>query len=527
MLTTAESAPPRAGVRQWLGLAVVSMAVLLIAVDGTVLDLAVPSLSDHLGPSGTELLWIIDVYSFVLAALLVTMGVLADRVGRRRLLMIGAAGFGLASLMAALSTTPVMLIAARVLMGVFGATLMPSTLGLIRALFPDTRQRATAIGIWGAMWGGGAAIGPLIGGVLLEHFWWGSVFLINIPVLIVLLIALPLTVPESKDPAPGRFDVPGMVLFIAAMVPLVFALKETAVAGVQLRLLAIAAIGVAAAVGFIRRQRRTDHPLMDLSLFSNPVFTASIVTNLLSVFALAGVLFFGSQYLQMVLGLSPLTAGLWATPGTAASVLGALLAAAAAARWGDRTVLAVSMAATAAGALLLVGLDTDGHAWLFATGFTIIGLGSGVGLTLTSALILAAVRPEKAGAASGMSETSYELGLAAGVAVLGSVLLAIYRAGIDVTGLAAEQASAAKATLGGAMHVARDRADEVGAAMFDSAQHSFVAGMHVAAAVTAAVMAGVAVLVWVLLSARRTAAFPPGGQDAESGGADPAPAVTG
>src|SRR5690625_4291581 len=297
------------------------MAVLLIAVDGTVLDLAVPSLSDHLGPSGTELLWIIDVYSFVLAALLVTMGVLADRVGRRRLLMIGAAGFGLASLMAALSTTPVMLIAARVLMGVFGATLMPSTLGLIRALFPDTRQRATAIGIWGAMWGGGAAIGPLIGGVLLEHFWWGSVFLINIPVLIVLLIALPLTVPESKDPAPGRFDVPGMVLFIAAMVPLVFALKETAVAGVQLRLLsiaamvplvfalketavawvqlrllAIAAIGVAAAVGFIRRQRRTDHPLMDLSLFSNPVFTASIVTNLLSVFALAGVLFFGSQY---------------------------------------------------------------------------------------------------------------------------------------------------------------------------------------------------------------------------------------
>src|SRR5699024_9906233 len=359
------------------------------------------------------------------------------------------------------------------------------------------------------------------------HFWWGSVFLINIPVLIVLLIALPLTVPESKDPAPGRFDVPGMVLFIAAMVPLVFALKETAVAGVQLRLLAIAAIGVAAAVGFIRRQRRTDHPLMDLSLFANPVFTVSIVTNLLSVFALAGVLFFGSQYLQMVLGLSPLTAGLWATPGTAASVLGALVAAAAAARWGDRTVLAVSMAATAAGALLLVGLDTDGHAWLFATGFTIIGLGSGVGLTLTSALILAAVRPEKAGAASGMSETSYELGLAAGVAVLGSVLLAIYRAGIDVTGLAAEQASAAKATLGGAMHVARDRADEVGAAMFDSAQHSFVAGMHVAAAVTAAVMAGVAVLVWVLLSARRTAAFPPGGQDAESGGADPAPAVTG
>ncbi|WP_024793114.1 MFS transporter [Tomitella biformata] len=489
----------RATGRDWLGLTVLCGAVLLIAIDGTVLDLAVPSMSKDLEPSSTQLLWIIDIYSFVLAALLVTMGVLSDRVGRRKLLMIGAAGFGLASIFAAFSTTPEMLIAARVLLGVFGATLMPSTLGLIRSMFHDSRQRATAIGVWGAMWGGGAAGGPLVGGWLLEHFWWGSVFLINVPVLIVMLILAPFLIPESRDPNPGRLDAIGAALSIVMMVPLVYALKEGAINGPTWSLVPIVALGVVAGWLFFRRQRRIKDPLIDVTLFSKPIFTTAILINLLCVFGLAGVLFFGTQYLQMVLGYSPLQAGLIAVPGTAASMLTALAAGWVARKWGNRWALAGSMLFAAIGALILLALRVEGDALIFAIGFGIIGLGSGLGLTLTSALVVDVVEPERAGAASGMSETSYELGIASGVAVLGSVVMAFYRGGIDVGGLSGADADAAQATLGGAVHVAHDLASPAGDAMFVSAQAAFVNGMHFAAGATAALMLITTGVVLVLL----------------------------
>lgn len=491
--------PKRATAKDWVGLTVLCGAVLLIAIDGTVLDLAVPSMSKDLEPSSTQLLWIIDIYSFVLAALLVTMGVLSDRLGRRKLLLIGAAGFGLASVLAAFSTTPEMLIGARALLGVFGATLMPSTLGLIRSMFHDSRQRATAIGVWGAMWGGGAAGGPLVGGWLLEHFWWGSVFLINVPVLVVMLILAPFLIPESRDPNPGRLDFIGALLSMAMMVPLVYALKEAAVNGPELSHLAVALVGVAAGWLFVRRQRRIKDPLVDVTMFSKPIFTTAILTNLLAVFGLAGVLFFGTQYLQMVLGYSPLQAGLIAVPGTAASMLTALAAGWAARKWGSRWALAGSMLFSAIGALALLALGVQGDALIFAIGFGIIGLGSGLGLTLTSALVVDVVEPEKAGAASGMSETSYELGVAAGVAVLGSVVMSFYRSGIDVAGLSAADAGSASATLGGAMHVAEDLGSPAGDAMFESAQTAFVTGMHFAAGATASLMLLATVMVLVLL----------------------------
>lgn len=494
-----ETETKRATARDWLGLTVLCGAVLLIAIDGTVLDLAVPSMSKELSPSSTQLLWIIDIYSFVLAALLVTMGVLSDRVGRRKLLMIGAAGFGAASLIAAFSTTPEMLIAARVLLGVFGATLMPSTLGLIRSMFHSSRQRATAIGVWGAMWGGGAAGGPLVGGWLLEHFWWGSVFLINVPVLIVLLILAPFLIPESRDPNPGRLDFLGMILSMLMMVPLVYALKEAAVNGPTWELLPFAALGLVSGWLFVRRQRRIKDPLIDVTLFNKPIFTTAIITNLLAVFGLAGVLFFGTQYLQMVLGYSPLQAGLIALPGTAASMVAALAAGGVARRWGSRWALAGSMLFAAVGALILLALKVEGEALVFAIGFILIGLGSGLGLTLTSALVVDVVEPEKAGAASGMSETSYELGVAAGVAVLGSVVMGVYRGGIDVGGLSAADAEAARATLGGAVHVAEDLSNSAGDAMFESAQVAFVNGMHFAAGTTAALMLLTAGVVLALL----------------------------
>lgn len=493
----------RATPRDWLGLVVLAFAVLLIAVDGTVLDLALPFISSDLAPTSNQLLWIIDVYSFVLAGLLITMGTLGDRIGRRRLLLIGAAGFGIASLVAAVSTSAEMLIAARVLQGISGATLMPATLGLIRTIFLNPRQRVAAIGVWGAMAGGGAAAGPLVGGWLLEHFWWGSVFLINIPVMLVLIALGPLVIPESKDPHPGRFDLTSSALSMLAIVPLVFAVKETAAHGFDVVYLLSAVVGVIAGYVFVRRQRTLAAPMIDLRLFANRAFSTGVATNFLSVFALAGVLFFGSQYLQLVLGNSPLEAGLLLLPGTAASIVTSLLVAVLVRYFSAGTVLGVAMFVAAAGAGLLVGLATDSGPALFIAGFVLVGAGVGVALTLTSELVVSAVEPERAGAASAVSETAYELGIALGVALLGTVVMAIFRRGIDVTQLTPELGARAGETLGGADAVARELPDSVATVLLDSAHAAFVSGMHVAAVATAVVLAITAVFVLVNLRRRQ------------------------
>ncbi|MFC5996071.1 MFS transporter [Pseudonocardia hispaniensis] len=495
--------PTRAGVREWLGLAVLALAVLLIAVDATVLDVAVPFISEALGPTSSQLLWIIDVYSFVLAGLLVTMGTLGDRIGRRRLLLAGAAGFGVASVLAAFSTTPGMLITARVLQGVSGATLMPATLASIRSMFRDPAQRVTAIGIWGAMWGGGAAVGPLLGGWLLEHFWWGSVFLVNVPIMILLLAAAPRVIPESRDPRPGRFDLVSAGLSILAMLATVYAVKETAAHGPSWLPVVLGGLGVVVGWVFVRRQRTLDDPLIDVRLFRLPSFSTAIVANALSVFALAGVLFFGSQFVQLVLGHRPLSAGLLMLPGTAASVVGSLLAAPLARWWGTRLALGVPLMVTALGAVSMIGLSPHGGAVLYASAFTLIGLGAGVALTLTSAMVVETVEPERAGAASAVSETSYELGGAAGIAVLGSVLMAVFRGRLDVTALAEDDARAARETLGGAIATAKRLESGVGAELVRSAHQAFVAGIHVAAIGTALLLLVTAVLALFLLRPAR------------------------
>ncbi|TQF73628.1 MFS transporter [Rhodococcus spelaei] len=492
----------RASARDWVGLVVLALAVLLISIDATVLDLALPFVSEDLAPSSTQLLWIIDVYSFVLAGLLVTMGTLGDRIGRRRLLLIGAAGFGLASVLAAFSVNPEMLIAARALQGVTGATLMPATLGLIRTTFVNPRQRTAAIGVWGAMAGGGAAAGPLVGGWLLEHFWWGSVFLIAIPVMLVLLVFGPMVIREAKDPNPGRFDLVSSGLSMLAMVPLVYALKESVVHGPSLTLTVVALVGAGAACAFVRRQRSLEHPMIDLSLFGNRSFSTAVLTNLLGVFALAGVLFFGSQYLQLVLGNAPLRAGLLMLPGMVMSMITPLLAAWLVRRWSAGTVLSAGLVASAIGAAMLIGLRADGGAGLFVLGFTFVGAGIGIAITLTSDLVVSAVEPERAGAASAVSETAYELGIALGVAILGSVVLAIFRTGLDVSALSGEESHVAQDTLGGAVAVAQSSSESVGSALLESAQHAFVGGMHVAAVATAIILVANAVLVHRMMRTR-------------------------
>ncbi|MFI5778487.1 MFS transporter [Nocardia sp. NPDC051570] len=492
-MNTAITTSRRATARDWGGLGVLVLALLLISVDATVLDIAVPAISAHLAPTTPQLLWIIDVYSFVLAGLLVTMGALGDRIGRRRLLLIGAVGFGLASAVAAWSVTPEMLIAARVLQGIAGATLMPATLGLIRAMFTDPRQRTIAIAVWSAMAGGGAALGPLLGGWLLEHFWWGSVFLINLPVMLALVALGPILVPESRDPNPGRFDLISAGLSMLALVPVVYAIKEIAAHGIDLAMIGIAALGVVAGVLFVRRQRALADPMLDLRLFALPRFRTAVLTNLLSVFALAGVLFFGSQYLQLVLGRSPLDAGLLLLPGMLASMVAALASAWLVRMWRPGLVLGAALVVAAIGASLfaLLSADPAGGVWPFVAGFLLVGTGVGVALTISSDMVVGSAPAERAGAAAAVSETAYEAGVALGVAILGSVVMAVFRHGLDVSSVPQDRLAPARESLGGAVETARQLPEHVGAALLDSAHTAFVSGLHVAAIATALILLSV------------------------------------
>ncbi|CAM4380378.1 MFS transporter [Nocardia ninae] len=501
--TTTEG-PPRATARDWAGLAVLALALLLLAVDATVLDLAVPAISADLAPTTPQLLWIIDVYSFVLAGLLVMMGNLGDRIGRRRLLLIGAAGFGVASVLAAWAVSPEMLIGARVLQGVAGATLMPATLGLIRSMFLDPRQRTVAIAVWSAMAGGGAAAGPLLGGWLLEHYWWGSVFLVNLPVMLVLIALGPFLVPESRDPNPGRFDLPSAGLSMLALVPIVYAIKESAAHGASIQLALIGAVGVVAGVLFVRRQRTLANPMLDLKLFALPRFRTAVITNLLAVFALAGVLFFGSQYLQLVLGHSPMQAGLLLLPGLAASVVASLAAAWLVQRVRPGAVLggALTTAAVGSALFLWLGPDAAGSTTPFILGFLFIGAGVGVALTVSSDLVVSSAPAERAGAAAAVSETAYETGIALGVAILGSVVMAIFRNGLDLTGVPSDQVGVASESLGAATGFARQLPESVSEAFLTSVHEAFVSGIHFAALGTASILLIAAVVAFRLRAAR-------------------------
>jgi DHA2 family multidrug resistance protein-like MFS transporter len=495
---------------QWWALAVLVLPVLLISVDATVLGFALPYLSEDLGPTGAEQLWIVDVYSFVLAGLLVFMGTLGDRIGRRRLLLAGAVAFGLASVLAAFSTTPMMLILARALLGVGGATLMPSTLSLIRSIFTDDRRRRTAVAVWSAAFSGGMAVGPVIGGWLLEHFWWGSVFLINVPVMVVLLVAGPLLLPEHRDPNPGRFDLLSALLSLGAMLPAVYGVKIAATSGFTWSAALAIVVGLGLGVLFVRRQRRLERPMLDLALFSNRMFTASVVTNLLGVFALVGLLFLVPQYLQLVLGLSPVTAALWMLPATVAGIAGALLAAWLARRVRVAVLVSVGLLLGAAGFLVLTALGTTAGLAAVVVAFVLVGGGVALSETLTNDLVISAAPVDRAGAASAISETGYELGGALGTALLGSLATAVYQSGVTGSLSAAPHdaamdtaVAAAHDTLGGAVSAAKSLPAPAAEALVTSAREAFVSGMHVTAWAGAAILLYTAVQAYFLLARGR------------------------
>jgi MFS transporter, DHA2 family, multidrug resistance protein len=495
--------PPRAGRREWIGLAVIALPCLLYAMDLTVLHLAVPRLSADLRPSRVQLLWIIDIYGFMVAGWLITMGTLGDRIGRRQLLMLGATAFGAASVVAAFATSPGMLIAARALLGVAGATLAPSTLSLIFNMFADQRQRTLAIGVWAASFSAGAAVGPLLGGVLLEFFWWGSVFLLAVPVMVLLLALGPSLLPEYRDPEAGRLDIRSAVISLTAVLAVIYGLKDIALDGLGWLPVAAIVAGIGLGIVFLRRQRRLEDPLIDIRLFRVRAFSASLTTYMLGILVAFGTFVFIAQYLQLVLELTPLQAGLWTLPATLGFVGGSMLGPALARRFRPGYVMAWGIGMSAIG-LGMVALVTAGSGLgIIVVGSFVMDFGLALMIPLATDLIVGTAPPERAGAASGISETGAEFGGAVGIAIMGTIGTAVYRSGLFdavLPGVPPGAVEAARDTLPEALRVASGLPEGAREALVDAARLSFTQGLRLTAAIGAVL--SLALVAFVLATLR-------------------------
>ncbi|MFD5784198.1 MFS transporter [Streptomyces sp. NPDC126933] len=479
------------GANRWVVLVVLCISLLLVALDATVLHVAVPAVTADLGPSGVELLWIVDAYPLVCASLLILFGTLGDRIGRRRVLLLGYALFGAASAVAAFAGTPMVLIGARALLGVGGAMIMPATLSILRAVFPDRRERAMAIGIWTAVAAVGAAVGPVLGGFLVEHFWWGSVFLINIPLLAVILPLGRLVLPESKGCGDGPWDVLGALMAAAGVLGVVFGVKRLGAGEGPLDLATLGplCLGAALLVLFVRRQRRRTHPLIDMRMFARPAFSTSVGCIVLAMLALVGLELIAVQYLQLVLGLSPLETGLRLLPLTFAAMAAGATGSATLRRVGPRRMVAWGFVLTAGAVLLLVLMGQHDRPALLTSAFVLLGFGLQTTLFGAYESMLSEAPPEQAGGAAAIGETSYQLGAGMGIALLGSVMNAAYAPAMSsVKGVPAAAGSAAGESLGEAYQVASRLGGTAGETLRTAARDSFVHGLHVTLLVSAVLL---------------------------------------
>jgi DHA2 family multidrug resistance protein-like MFS transporter len=516
--SNAANQAPLAGRREWIGLAVLALACLLYAMDLTVLHLALPTITAELRPSSTQLLWIDDIYGFLVAGSLLTMGTLGDRIGRRRLLLIGASAFGAISIAAAFANSPEMLIACRALLGLAGATLAPSTLSLIFSMFQHPRERSLAIGIWITAFSAGGAVGPVLGGLLLAHFRWGSVFLLCVPVMALLLVLGPRVLPEYRSPDAGRIDLLSAAMSLVAVLAATVGIKEAAQHGLDPRAATFLAVGLAVGTLFVRRQLTRPDPLIDVRLFSIPAFRAALLINVLSIFVAVGYFLFIAQYLQLVLGLTPLVAGLWSLPSSAGFIVGAQLAPRIGRRVRPAVLMGVSLALAATGLILLTRVGATGGLGLLVAASLVISLGLSPVLTLTTDLNVGSAPPERAGAASGLSETAIELGGSLGIAILGSIGVAIYRhdlAGAIPAGVPADSAAVARDTLAGAVTVAGQLPASVGEPLLATARDAFLQGMHLTSGLAAIAAIALAVLAATSLRHLRPAAEQHAEQHAE------------
>lgn len=492
----------KAGPRQWASLVVLMLPVLLVSVNNTALSFALPAISQGLHPTASQLLWIVDVYPLILAALLIPMGSLGDRMGRRKMLMIGSTGFGLVSLFAAFAPTAEWLLAARVGIAVFGSMLLPATLSLLRSVFRDDRQRTLAIAIWTAGFSAGAALGPIAGGFLLNHFWWGSVFLLAVPVLLAFLIAAPLILPESKDPHPGPVDPLSIVLAVLTMAPVVYGIKSLATGGSVLHGVLFIAVGALCGLLFARQQVAKDYPMLDLRFFRSPRFSGGLSVNMVSNVALFGFLFFFTQYLQLVNGTDPMTSGLLMVPGLVLSILAGLGAERIARLVGIRTAVVLGLLLVAAGFFVVAFTDQMASSAPILVAFTVMSAGTGLATTLSTDLVVSSVPEAKAGAASAVSETGYEVGAVLGTAVLGGLTTAFYQAHLELpAAVSADSAQIAHETLGGALDVAAE--SPAGSVIADAAVAAFSSGMQWTALIGGVLVAVVAMVLARVLRADR------------------------
>jgi MFS transporter, DHA2 family, multidrug resistance protein len=498
-----EVAPPvRATSKEWIGLAVISIACLLYVMDLSVLYLAVPSLTRDLEPTSSQLLWITDIYGFLVAGFLITMGTLGDRIGRRRVLLVGAGAFGAASIVAAFSSSAEMLIGARALLGIAGATIAPSTLSLIRNMFHDEGQRTRAISLWGTAFAAGGAVGPLVGGLLLEHFWWGSVFLINVPVMATLLILGPKLLPEFKDPDAGRLDLTSAVMSLAAVLAVIYGLKQIAQDELGWQAVATVTCGLLVGVAFVRRQLRIPDPLIDLQMFRIPKFSVSVASNAMTGFIAFGTFLYVAQYLQLVMGLTPWEAGLWSLPSSLAVVASSMFAPTVAKLVRPATGVAGGLLVSASGLALLTQVNSTSGLSLVVGGSIVFALGMGPIFILATDLIMGTAPAEKAGAASAISETGAEFGGALGIAILGSIGTAVYRGRLAEavpSEVPAAAADAARDTLGGALAAAQGLPAESASALMDAARDAFTQGLHLATMTGAFAAVAIATLVYIKL----------------------------
>ncbi|GAA0943644.1 MFS transporter [Nonomuraea longicatena] len=400
---------------------------LLLSIDVSVLYLALPHMSAELGATASQQLWIVDIYSFLLAGFLVTMGTLGDRIGRRKLLLVGAAAFGVVSVVAAFSGSAEMLIVNRALLGVAGATLMPSSMALIRNMFTDPKQMGAAIGVWFSAFMVGMALGPLVGGLLLEYFWWGSAFLLGVPFMVVVLVTGPLLLPEYRDTGAGRLDPFSVLLSLAAILPVVYGLKEIARNGLDPVNIASVLIGVVVGVIFVQRQRRLPSPLLDMRLFGNRTFAATLTILLLGGVVMAGTTLMATMYLQSVVGLSPLAAGLWLLPQSLVMIVALSAGPMLAQRMSPTWVMAAGLVLGASGLVLHTQVPAVGGLPLLVAGLVLASAGIALPMTVGNGIIMTAAPPEKAGSAASLSETSGEFGVAMGIAALGSLGAAVFR----------------------------------------------------------------------------------------------------
>lgn len=485
-----EIAIRRAGAREWMGLGLLALPTVLLGLDVTVLYLVVPSMAAALDPSATQTLWIMDAYGFFIAGFLITMGTLGDRIGRRRLLLIGMTAFAIVSVLVAFAPSAELLIVARALLGIAGATLMPSTLSLISNMFPDVRQRAVAIGVWATMFALGMAAGPVVGGTLVDAFWWGAAFLLAVPIAIVVLIGAKSLLPEYADEQAGHLDLTSVLLSLAAILPGIYAIKHAASYGVDSNMAVLLAVSFAAGVAFVRRQRRLVSPLLDLTLFSNRAFSAALAVLLIGLIGVGGTMYLVTQYLQLVEGMTPFVAGLWMGPPALAMFAAAIGAPLVARQVRPGVVMGATLGLSVVGYALLASAGTD-DAVIVVTGFALIYLGLGAITALGTDMVVGTAPASKSGSAASMSETVAELGIAVGVALLGSLTTALYSAHMTApSGVAATDADQIADSLSGTLSAA----DRVPAEVVETAQQAFTAGVNIAS-----LAAGGAILVAVVL----------------------------